>query len=118
MKFQNFRYITDDLRITIVYRARCFETEKKRDQFNSWYKTGKNVRPVEKILDDLKAELVRKKGYEMKKLNAMNRIDLATVIVDEFIKYPWPTKSLFPYNYCALSKLHPWTAKYLNWICY
>uniref|UniRef100_A0A914D543 Uncharacterized protein n=1 Tax=Acrobeloides nanus TaxID=290746 RepID=A0A914D543_9BILA len=112
------KYHTDDLRINAIYRARCFESEEKRKEFNKWYKTPGNGRPIEEILNELKEELVNKRDYDRKTLDSMPRFDLALVLVDEFVKYPWPTRSLFPYNYCALPDLYPWTEKYLKWICF
>uniref|UniRef100_A0A914EA31 Uncharacterized protein n=1 Tax=Acrobeloides nanus TaxID=290746 RepID=A0A914EA31_9BILA len=73
------KYHTNDLRITIVYRARCFESEEKRDNFHNWFTSGKDVRPVEVILNELKNELVEKKGYDKKTLDSMKRLELAII---------------------------------------
>lgn len=54
-KSKEFRYKTSNLRITIVYRARCFESEEKRDSFLEWNKKPeRNVRDVKDILEELK----------------------------------------------------------------
>jgi hypothetical protein len=38
------------------------------------------------------------------------------VIMDNYLPYPLPT-SLLPFNYCALSRLVPWTKPLLSLMC-
>lgn len=46
-------------------------------------------------------------------------LDLAMALMDFFVAYPLPSASsaVIPYNYCALSKILPWTASLLSAIC-
>ena len=51
-------YDTEDLRMSIVYRAKCFKSEAERDRFNSMSEEEKMT--LESILDKLKMDLARK----------------------------------------------------------
>ncbi|CAJ0947063.1 unnamed protein product, partial [Mesorhabditis belari] len=108
---------TDDLRITIVYRARCFESEEKKAQFSRIRETKEDIRPVDEILEDLKKDLHETRGYSMEKLNAFSRYDLGMILLDEYIKYPLPPHGLIPVNYCLADRFYPWLKPILDRIC-
>jgi len=43
---------------------------------------------------------------------------IAEILIKEYIKYPFPENSSFPYNYCALDKIAGnWIKPILNLIC-
>jgi len=115
--FLHFRYKTGDFRITLVYRSRCFATEEKRQSFRDWHKSGKNVRPVEVVLDELKAELVSRFGYSKEALDTMPKLQLANVLTNEFLNYPSPINAIVPFNYCSLPAIMPWTNIFFKLIC-
>ena len=50
---------------------------------------------------------------------AMERLELGLLIMDTYIRYPLPTdsRSLIPYNYCALPRVKPWLAPLLRPFC-
>lgn len=66
------QYDTDDLRMTVVYRSRCFESEEAMISFNKRNPSAASVKPkledidtssnleLEEILDVLKKDLVEK----------------------------------------------------------
>lgn len=113
------RYKTDDLRITVVYRAKCFENEQKRDAYNQWYQTATphQVQHVNEIVDELKDELAKRRGIDRKGLDELEVVDLAAAFIEEFISYPLPAKAIMPYNYCILIKTHPITEPFLRYLC-
>lgn len=114
-----YRYKTNDLRITVVYRAKCFENVEARDVYNSWYQTasGDQIRPVDEIVNELKEELVKRRGVEFSSLSNSSPVELATAFIEEFIPYPFPFKSVIPYNYCIFLRLYPQYEPYLRYLC-
>lgn len=110
------RYSTDDIRTSIVYRARCFRDEAEALRFDGKGGPEEELLSLDSILTTLSDELV-KRGVvaSVDSAMAMDRKQLAVKIMDTFIKYPLPDRTvrLNPYNYCALPRLirTPWAAK-------
>jgi hypothetical protein len=106
-------YATNDLRISIVYRARCFENEARAKHFNSL--PDDEILSLDNILEVLKNDLVRrgKLGAEQD----ISRMDLAMKLMDTYISYPLPPHATIPFNYCALSKLYPIIKPVLDLVC-
>ena len=100
------RYTTDDLRISIVYRARCFEDEEQARLFDG--RGGPTPMNLEAVLAELSKGLVelRRVGSVDEALR-MNRRKLAMLLMDTYIRYPLTPERLVPYNYCALPRLLP-----------
>ena len=112
------RYSTDDLRISIVYRARCF---KDRDTAAE-YRVYDRVMDLESdIIDKLKSSLVERKVASAAKLSTVSRLQLAFLIIDSYIKYPLPPVEFaaIPFNYCAAPLIYPWTASlpFFGFLC-
>jgi len=114
-------YTLNDLRISIVYRARCFETEEEASEFRAQLhgKDGEDGRySLNEILntfvDDLKG-----KGYLSSNATLENypRLDLAMMIMKVYIKYPLPPTPTIPWNYCAADKLVGWLKYPLSLVC-
>jgi len=108
-------YTTSDLRISIVYRAFCFESEDESKKFRQ-DPTDKTTMggPVEDqmeldaILSILAEQLVKRNKYDsVDAVLSAPRMELIELLLDEFVPYPQPplSKSLFPLNYCALKSL-------------
>lgn len=112
-------YTTNDLRISIVYRARCFDNEEEARRYNEFQNNPDNIMKLENILETFKQDLVATKGRSRESLDAMKPIDLAFLIMDTYIRYPLPPKELafFPWNYCAVPLLYPWTAPLFDIFC-
>ena len=75
---------------------------------------------LDSILRTLSEELVRLGAVSsVHSALAMDRLQLAMLIMDNFIQYPLPARSSrwFPYNYCALSHLWPPIEPLLNLVC-
>ena len=116
-------YSTEDLRITIVYRARCFRDEFEAKSYSEKHfgERTQNLLELEEILETFAKDLVsRGKVISVERaLQEMPRFELALLIMDTYIKYPYPTKSdvIVPWNYCALPRLMPWTRYILEYVC-
>eukprot|EP01033_Poteriospumella_lacustris_P002562 gene2562-1860_t len=112
-------YTTNDLRISIVYRARCFDNEEEARRYNDFQNNPDNIMKLENILETFKQDLVANKGRSRESVDAMKPIDLAFTIMDTYIRYPLPPKELafFPWNYCAVPLLYPWTAPLFDIFC-
>jgi hypothetical protein len=110
-------YSSDDLRISIVYRARCFESEEAKSYFYNIPESDKLS--VETVLEVLKTDLVTRKEITREKIDAMTKLDLALYLMDKYIAYPLPSKELrwIPYNYCALPRLFPWSKPLVSLFC-
>lgn len=107
-------YVTDDLRWTIVYRARCFESEERRKHFHNL--PEEEVMKLEDILSTLSEELVRR--GRLSPSDEPTRLELALLILDEFIRYPLPPDhATFPFNYCLISKIAPALKPVMDLVC-
>jgi len=113
-------YHTEDLRITIVYRGKCFESQEEAIQYQNFPK--EDLMELETILNQLADDLISRGRATRLHLDALlsyDRLGLANLLMDEYIKYPLPQTDgiSFPYNYCALPRLLPWTAKLVQSFC-
>jgi hypothetical protein len=111
------RYTTRDLRISMVYRARCMAHAEEAARYAALPET--DMMSLDGILGTLKRGLVQRGATTTEKLAAMSQLDLAFLIVDTYMKYPLPPVELawIPYNYCVLPKLLPWTAGLMSAFC-
>lgn len=101
-------YKTDDLRISLVYRARCFKTHDELRRFQN--RKPEDARPLEDILNVFLNDLKKRNRISLEStLEDITRLDLSLLILNEYIKYPLPAfeSSWIPYNYCAVSKFFP-----------
>jgi hypothetical protein len=104
---------TDDLRISIVYRARCFRDKAEAEKF----RTNADTLTLESILDTLKRDLV-KRGY-LSEGQSIESYELGLLLLRVYMRYPLPPAKAagVPYNYCALPRLVPALAPLFNLIC-
>jgi hypothetical protein len=110
-------YHTRDLRITLVYRARCFQSQAEKEKYHS--QTSADMMPLDSLLNRFKNDLIKNKGFSEEHLNKLSPLDFAMLLMDKYLKYPLPPKSktLVPYNYCALPLLVPFTKPFFDLIC-
>ena len=93
-------YKTSDLRISLVWRSRCFESQEMKQKWAD-YKDKIDVQDVLKVLkDDMKLKGISNVDY-------LPPLDLALKILDTYVVYPVEKCSIFPWNYCMLSKIVP-----------
>lgn len=112
---------TDDLRVTIVYRARCFKDESEADKFRK-LSTGESDKEegfenltLDQVLTTLKQDMVQRGVLTPQQ--EISAQELGLLMVKTYIKYPLPPSSRIPYNYCALGTLFPSLAPLINKIC-
>ena len=108
------RYDTDDLRVSIVYRARCFETAEEAARFGGNGGPAEQQLSLDHILRTLADEMVKRgKVASVEAAMALDRRALAVKMMDTFIQYPLPSSeaAVVPFNYCALPRILPtWAA--------
>ncbi len=123
------KYNSTDLRISVVYRARCFADAEEVSRYYNILQ-GKEKLPVcplddhqssklvcqhtlDTILHKFKIDLVKRKLVSEIALSTMSKFDLAMLIMDTYIAYPFPSESrvIVPYNYCALASMAPQIAR-------
>jgi len=98
------KYSSSDLRITIVYRARCFASEDERDHYHNLQPSDKlSLTEVLRVLTD---DLVQRGILTVNSAEQIDRLDLAILLMDTYVKYPLPSaaKAVIPLNYCALPR--------------
>lgn len=109
-------YTTNDLRISIVYRARCFASKEEVQRFHE--NRPEDEMSLDYILGKLKDDLVSKGKFANRAAaDALPRLDLALLLMDTYIKYPMPPHAVVPYNYCMLATLVPSLKPILDKIC-
>lgn len=109
-------YATDDLRISIVYRARCFRDEQERQRY---LETGGGPKmSLDEILRRLALDLADKGILPSAEAGLqMPRIDFAQLLLDSYVAYPLPrAAAAVPFNYCMLPKAVPAMAGVLTTI--
>eukprot|EP01104_Vermistella_antarctica_P017475 TRINITY_DN6190_c0_g1_i1.p1 TRINITY_DN6190_c0_g1~~TRINITY_DN6190_c0_g1_i1.p1 ORF type:complete len:430 (-),score=101.56 TRINITY_DN6190_c0_g1_i1:45-1334(-) len=107
------KYDDDDLRKTVVYRARCFKDEEEMERFKN-QKEEDNMK-LEDILETFRKDLVAR--GKLSEGEVISPIDFNILILNTYIKYPLPVNALIPYNYCMLPRLYPWTETLLSPFC-
>lgn len=102
---------TDDLRISVVYRAKCFKDAAEAERFHN--QKDSDMLTLDEVLATFKQDMARK-GISTDGLSAF---DLGLKILSTYVKYPLPPKPLVPYNYCALPRLFPILKSVLDPLC-
>ncbi|CAE7028686.1 folD [Symbiodinium natans] len=97
-------YNSSDLRMTIVYRARCFASEEERLRFRAG--AAEDQLSLEAVLGRLTEDLVRRQKLSRASAQSIDRLDLATLLLDTYVQYPLPAwaEAWIPLNYCALPR--------------
>lgn len=136
-------YTTSELRISLVYRARCFTSSEQVDEYHEM--ESRRGQPnsghfeLEDVLDRLQRDLVDTKGYSQTHIQSLSREELGMLLIDEYVQYPLPpptstenevTSSVhsllhkltdIPYNYCVLEtflkKKAPFLSALADYIC-
>jgi hypothetical protein len=114
------------LRFSVVYRARCFASQAERASFAAALAGRQGLMDLEQdILLPLMREAVRRRAAaSLAALQALPRLQLSMLLLDTFVRYPKPVLSkawlLLPFNYCALPRLFPGVkllARAIDWLC-
>lgn len=88
-------YDQNELRVSFVWRSRCFKDENERERWKSTPKMS-----IKDILDRLKNDLIKRRILSDPNINSL---DLAILLINTYIKYPYSKTTYFRYNYCMLS---------------
>ena len=111
-------YNDDDLRWTIVYRARCFTNESERQRYHHEVDTAHHAMSLETILTTFETDLIHRKVLSQPgDVLKMDRLALALLLLDTYVVYPYSETAWIPFNYCALTKVLPWTRAVLQYVC-
>jgi hypothetical protein len=108
------RYTEDDLRQSLVYRARCFASEEERERYHAF----PTRMSLDSILVRFEDDLIQLGIKSKEQLQAMDRLSFAFLIMDTYLQYPKPplATALVPVNYCALTK-YAWAKPLLSLFC-
>lgn len=105
----NQTFEADDFRVSLVWRSRCFASEKEKQE---WHQAPKM--DIDAVLERLKSDLHRR---GLLNDNDITSLDLAILIIETYIRYPYSKEAWIPLNYCLLSKSHPILTPILEWLC-
>lgn len=110
-------YHSRDLRISIVYRARCFADDTARER-HAAFPISERLK-LETVIATLLERLVLLGELNSEQIPSMSRLEIAQLLMLKYIRYPLPPvkQAIFPYNYCALSRLYPWALPILKPFC-
>jgi hypothetical protein len=104
-------YKWNDLRVSIVYRARCFKDDDELKRYTETYNKPDDNMTLDYILDVFRKDLISRNvvsvdasgldGFQ----DGNKRLELAMLIMDTYVKYPYPPKeaAVNPYNYGLLA---------------
>ena len=99
------KYHTTDIRMSFVWFTECFYEEFEVKH----HEEQKNNHTVHVVLEKFIADL-RNKGVLKEDQEVPPPLDLAFIIVQNYIKYPIENhQSMIPFNYCFLSQSNPKT---------
>jgi hypothetical protein len=106
---------TDDLRISIVYRAKCFRDKEEADKYRNMKE--EEMLTLDSVLEKFTKDLIHRGA--LAKDAEISQFDLGMLILKTYIKYPLPpvSKTKIPYNYCALPRLFPITKRIMDVLC-
>lgn len=106
------KYKTNDLRISLVYRARCFANEAEAASYRQEGDMtiggpAKQMLSLEDVLGTLGVDLARRGLVSSAEAALkMDRLEYAMLLLDTYLVYP-TTDAWLPINYCALGRLVP-----------
>jgi hypothetical protein len=109
-------YTWDDLRVTLVYRARCFKDAAEAKKFHDLKDADKMK--LSDVLDTFQKDMVKRGVLKSsKKEDRPAPLDFALLISDTYNKYPLSPEAIVPFNYCAAGVLFPVLNPLLDLIC-
>ena len=114
------KYNTTDLRTSIVYRARCFNSSEDALAFNGKkYHDKYPDLSLHDVLSRFTKDLIHRGELSVKNLNEISKLDLALLIINTYILYPLPPRDahIIPWNYCAMTRLYPRLEPLVNLVC-
>lgn len=104
----NYTFKTDELRVSLVWRSRCFVSEAEAQ---AWHQAPKM--DLSTVLNQLKTDLQRRGVLTNDNIAPL---DLALLIIETYIQYPSSKTTWIPWNYCLLDRSYPILQPILKWI--
>jgi len=108
-------YTTNDLRISLVWRQRCFKTVADREAWHA--QTAENDLKPEEVIDRFRVDLDARGVLPIDQ--EIDMLDLAMLLMDEYVSYPFNAdRTLFTrFNYCMIPKAAPVLAPLFALFC-
>lgn len=99
------KYNISDVRISLVWRARCFASEEEKAR---WHAQSQATLQLDAVLDKLVADL-RKRGRLTADAPRPRPLELAEMLLSEYARYPIANveQAIIPLNYCMLPQVAP-----------
>ena len=112
-------YKHSELRISIVYRARCFSSEQEASEYRTRTTRRDLDIPLEDILSILAKDLIVKGKLSEEQYKTISKLDFAFLLLKSYTAYPLPLyeQAKIPLNYCALPKLFPSLTSLMSLVC-
>lgn len=106
-------YKFEDMRISLVWRGACFESEAKAKEWHQLVKTFDYEEVLKVFEDDL-----RKKGVLAPDQPRPPLVDYANMVTNTYVIYPKSPKAWIAFNYCLMPDLisNQFMAKALRWL--
>ena len=108
-----------DLRMAVIFRARCFESDLQRDNFDP--RKEMNGISLDTIKENLKNDLITRGIITKSKIDEMDNLDFALLLMNKYLDLPLPIKQTWiPVNFCVITKFgEPWSwfEPLLKYIC-
>ena len=95
-------YPEDDLRFSVVYRARCFENNATVQKYKKLQDTPMTLDEANSVF---RADLARRGVLALDQ--EMSPFDFGLLLLKTYVKYPLSATALIPFNYCALDRVYP-----------
>eukprot|EP00658_Telonema_sp_P-2_P043011 TRINITY_DN30970_c0_g1_i4.p1 TRINITY_DN30970_c0_g1~~TRINITY_DN30970_c0_g1_i4.p1 ORF type:complete len:137 (+),score=53.74 TRINITY_DN30970_c0_g1_i4:192-602(+) len=105
-------YPEDDLRFSVVYRARCFEDNATVQAYKAMQDTPITLEETNAIF---RADLDKRGILAANK--EITPFDFGILLLNTYVKYPLSANALIPFNYCALERLYPFMKPILKPFC-
>ncbi len=106
------QYPQKDVRLSFVWRQRCFNSEE--DRLNYHNNIGKGKFKTKKVIDNLLDNLIKIGKIKEK---PTSEIDIVLTLLSKYVYYPYP-ETWFPYNFCvAVEKFAPWLRVVSDLLC-
>ena len=111
-------YAAGDVRMSLVYRARCFTNASEAKRYTDETIQGTKILSLDVILKTFAVDLAAR-GYGTAEENlSMDRLALAFKLLKIYGRYPLPIPTVWiPYNYCAAMKIFPALRHILHYFC-
>eukprot|EP01038_Epipyxis_sp_PR26KG_P009036 gene9036-12182_t len=102
-------YSFDNVRLSIIYQARCFKDQNEMKKFKS--NSPQHKMKLNDILNIFINNMIHQNISTKDSIESMSKLDLALLIMKTYTKYPFPSTevSYFSFNYCLIPRIFKWS---------